>query len=255
MFRVVTINTNGLRAAARKGLFAWLGVINPDVVCIQETKAQEHQLEEAAYHLPGFTRYFHDAQKRGYSGTAIFTKHQPKKVITGLGWAVADDEGRYVQVDFEGLSVASIYLPSGSSGEIRQAVKYAFLDQFEQHLMRLRSHKNDAIICGDFNIAHKKIDIKNWRGNQKNSGFLPEERAWMDKLWVKWAMLTLSVRKTKKSISIRGGLIVGRPTLITWVGAWTIKWLAPPSSRLSGLLKYIKTRNFPITHLISWIMI
>lgn len=183
MLRIITINTNGIRAAARKGIYEWFITKKPDVICIQETKAQASQLEDDIYRLPGFERYFHDAQKRGYSGTAIFTKHKPKKVITGLGWPEADNEGRYVQVDFDGLSIGSIYMPSGTSGEARQAVKFDFLDRYEQLLAKMKRRKNDFIFCGDFNIAHKQIDIKNWKANQKNSGFLPEERAWMDKLF------------------------------------------------------------------------
>lgn len=180
MMRVISINANGIRAAARKGMFEWLLMQDADVVCLQETKAQEHQLDDDAYKLPGYYRYFHDAQKRGYSGVAVYTKHKPKKITVGLGWHEADSEGRYIQVDFQNISIASIYLPSGSSGDARQEVKYQFLDQFSEFLKKIKRKKTEFIFCGDFNIVHKEIDIKNWKANQNNSGCLPEERAWMD---------------------------------------------------------------------------
>ncbi|MFN3234870.1 MAG: exodeoxyribonuclease III [Gammaproteobacteria bacterium] len=183
MLRVISINTNGIRAATRKGFFDWIKQEKPDIICIQETKAKETQLEDDIYKLPGYHRYFHDAIKPGYSGVAIYTKHTPKNVITGLGWPVADDEGRYIEVDFDGLRVASLYMPSGTSGDVRQGLKYEFLDSYANHLKDMKKAGVPCIICGDWNIAHKKIDIKNWRGNQKNSGFLPEERAWMDELF------------------------------------------------------------------------
>lgn len=183
MSRIISVNVNGIRAAERKGFFEWLLVQDADVVCIQETKAQEEQLSDEIYHLPGYFRYFHDAQKRGYSGTAVFTKYKPKKVSVGLGWGVADNEGRYVQVDFDNLSVASLYMPSGSSGDPRQAIKYEFLDKFAEYLAKIKKQDREYIICGDYNIVHKEIDIKNWKANQKNSGCLPKERAWLDWLF------------------------------------------------------------------------
>jgi exodeoxyribonuclease-3 len=183
MLRVISVNVNGIRAAARKGLFEWFLQAKPDVICIQETKAQENQLDDDAYRLPGYHRYFHDAQKKGYSGVAIYSKVPPEKVTIGLGWGIADNEGRYIQLDFEALSIASLYLPSGSSGDVRQAVKYDFLERYEKYLVACQRKKRDFIVCGDFNIVHKEIDIRNWKGNQKNSGCLPEERAWLDKLF------------------------------------------------------------------------
>lgn len=182
MIKIITLNVNGIRSAAKKGLFEWLAKEDADVICFQETKAQEHQLNDAAYHLPEYKRYFHDAKKPGYSGVAIFTKHEPCRIKVGLGWAVADDEGRYIQCDFKHISVASVYFPSGTSGEARQAIKFDFLRRFFDFL---DVAQKPIIFCGDFNIAHKQIDLKNWRGNQKNSGFLPEERAWMDELFEK----------------------------------------------------------------------
>lgn len=178
--RVVTLNLNGIRAAARKGFYTWFEHVQPDVMCLQETKAQLHQLEDEMFHPAGYHGYFFDAEKKGYSGVAIYTRHKPQKVHTGLGFPLADTEGRYLQVDFSGLSVASLYLPSGTSGDIRQNCKYEFLDFYADHLQALRRKRREYIICGDFNIAHKQIDIRNWRANQKHSGFLPEERQWLD---------------------------------------------------------------------------
>ncbi len=183
MLRVVSLNVNGIRAAARKGFFDWMKRENPDVVCIQETKAQVHQLADDCFSPAGYQCFYEDAVKKGYSGVAIYSKQRPEKVIRGFGMQEFDDEGRYIEARFGSLSVVSVYLPSGSSGEVRQAAKFRFLDAFTPHLQQLRRRRSEYILCGDWNIAHKKIDIKNWRANQKNSGFLPEERAWMDDLF------------------------------------------------------------------------
>lgn len=185
MLRIITLNTNGIRSAAKKDFFAWMVKQKPDVVCIQETKAQENQLGN---HIrpDGYHAYFFDAEKKGYSGVAIYCRKKPDKVITGLGFPTADTEGRYIQVNFGKLSVASLYMPSGTSGEERQKVKYHFLDHYGEILQKQRKQQREYIICGDWNIAHQNIDLKNWRGNQKNSGFLPEERAWLDKVFGPW---------------------------------------------------------------------
>lgn len=182
--KVISVNVNGIRAAARKGFFDWLAKVDADFVCIQETKAQVDQLtpEELYFPTDYFCDYF-DAQKKGYSGVAIYAKHKPQQVIKGIGYDICDDEGRYIQFDYENLSIISLYLPSGSSGDERQQVKYQFLDKFEQHLNGLKKQGRELIICGDYNIVHKEIDIKNWKSNQKNSGCLPAERAWLDKLF------------------------------------------------------------------------
>jgi len=182
--RIITLNINGIRAGARKGFYTWLARQRADVVCLQETKAQFSQLENDSQYFPrSFHSYFHDAEKKGYSGVAVYSRHQPERVIHGLGWPDFDAEGRYLQLDFAGVSVVSLYLPSGSSSEQRQAAKFDFMERFTPVLKELRTHKREYILCGDWNIAHKQIDLKNWRGNQKNSGFLPEERAWMDWLF------------------------------------------------------------------------
>lgn len=180
MFKVITINLNGIRSAYRKGFFDWVRKQHADVICVQEIKAQAPDLLPA-FHLEDYHAHFHFALKKGYSGVGIFSRHKPCHIVTGLGFETADQEGRYVAFDLGGLWVASLYMPSGTSGPERQAVKYDFLDNYAIHLDKLQHSKDDYIICGDWNIAHKNIDLKNWRSNQKNSGFLPEERAWLDK--------------------------------------------------------------------------
>lgn len=181
--RIITLNLNGLRSAAKKGYFSWLLEQQADVVCMQETKAHISQLEEKWLQPDDFQGYFFDAQKKGYSGVGIYSRFKPQKIWKGLGWQTADEEGRYLQLDFENVSIISLYMPSGTSGEERQRIKFEFLNLFSAHLKKLLNSGREFIICGDWNIAHKKIDIKNWRGNQKHSGFLPEERAWMDELF------------------------------------------------------------------------
>jgi exodeoxyribonuclease III len=181
--RIVTLNANGIRSAAAKGLFGWLPGQAADVFCIQETKAQVEQLTDPIFWPKGYHTYFHDAEKKGYSGTAIYSRKKPKKVIRGFGIPEFDREGRYLEADFGHLSVISLYLPSGSSGPERQASKFRFLEAFMPHLHSLARRKRPTILCGDWNIAHKPIDLRNWKSNQKNSGFLPEERAWLDTLF------------------------------------------------------------------------
>ncbi len=183
MTRIVSCNTNGIRAAARKGFFEWLQTINADVICIQETKAQEHQLGDSVFCPSGYHCYYNDAQKKGYSGTAIYSRIKPLQVISRLGWDPADSEGRYLQADYKGISVISLYMPSGSSSEEVLQKKFRFMDHFFEHLRALRRKRREFIICADWNICHKEIDLRNWRANRKNSGFLPEERAWLDRVY------------------------------------------------------------------------
>jgi len=183
--KIVSANLNGIRSAAKKNFFEWMVSIQPDVVCVQETKAQEHQLEAELHYPQGYHAYFFDTLKKGYSGVAIYCKREPDNITRGLGegFEDMDAEGRYIQADFGKLSVASLYLPSGSAKEERQQVKYSFLDRYTEVLKTQRRKRREYIICGDFNIVHKEIDIKNWKSNQKNSGCLPEERAWLDKVF------------------------------------------------------------------------
>ena len=180
--RIITLNANGIRSAERKNFFPWMQAQKPDFVCLQETKAQTHQLDAEAFCPSGYHCYYHDAEKKGYSGVAIYSKMKPTEIIQGLGWSDMDTEGRFIETRYGNLSVISLYLPSGSSGEERQAIKFSFMERFMPLLTDWGKNRRDYIICGDWNIAHKAIDLKNWRGNQKNSGFLPEERAWMDEL-------------------------------------------------------------------------
>ncbi len=183
--RVITINVNGIRAAAKKGLFHWLSRQRADLVCLQETKAQEEQLTDAQFHPKSFHCSYFDAQKKGYSGTAIYSRHKPIKIIKGLGIDWIDNEARYLEYQFSNVSVASVYMPSGSSGDVRQEFKYRMMDSMHEHLKKRRKSKKPIVLCGDWNIAHTEADIRNWRGNLKNSGFLPVERKWLTDLYSK----------------------------------------------------------------------
>lgn len=186
--RVISCNVNGIRAAARKGFFEWLKHARADVVCLQETKAQLATLD-TDFCPTGYVCYYHDAVKPGYSGVCIYAKRAPDKVVDKLGWQSADTEGRYIQADFGNLSVVSLYLPSGSSKDERQLVKLDFMQHYMKTLQKAVKSKRDYIICGDWNIVHKEIDIKNFKANQKNSGCTPEERAWLDEVFTKVGMV------------------------------------------------------------------
>ncbi len=181
--RIITLNCNGIRSAHRKGMLTWLEAQDADVICFQETKAQLAQLEDLLRSPPGWHTWFEDAVTPGYSGVAVFSRHQPDRVVRGLDWPDFDREGRYLQLDFGSLSVASLYLPSGSSSDERQVAKFDFLARLLPVLRARRASAQQYILCGDWNIAHREIDLRNWRGNQKNSGFLPAERAWLDQLF------------------------------------------------------------------------
>lgn len=177
--RIITLNVNGIRAAAKKGLFNWLPLQQADVICVQELKAGVDDMSPEMKAFDGYQGYFHCAEKKGYSGVGVYTRNKPDQVVEGVGIPEIDSEGRYLRVDFGSLSIVSIYLPSGSSGEHRQDAKFFFMDHFFPFLEKFSKEGREIILCGDWNIAHKEIDLKNWRSNQKNSGFLPEERAWL----------------------------------------------------------------------------
>ena len=189
MFKLTSLNLNGIRSATSKGLEAWLGSVNPDCLCVQEVKAQAADVSGRFEELAGLKGHFHFAEKKGYSGVGIYTRHEPSDVIVGYGSSEFDAEGRYVELRFDSpgrqtlpkLSIISAYFPSGSSGEERQAAKFRFLAEFYPYLLNLKRSR-DFVLCGDINIAHQEIDLKNFKGNKKNSGFLPEERAWMTEL-------------------------------------------------------------------------
>lgn len=180
--RVITLNVNGIRAAVRRGFFDWAATQNADVICLQETRAQEHQLPPEATALPGFTGYFVDSSRRGYSGVALYCRSEPTEVRRNLGWADMDAEGRFVQADFGEVTVSSLYVPSGITGPPRQAFKMNFLERLLAVLARMRHSGGSHIVCGDFNIAHKPIDTYSPTRNSVVSGFLPGERVWMDAL-------------------------------------------------------------------------
>lgn len=181
--RIISVNLNGIRSASNKGFYAWLALQNADVICLQELKAQAADMTAEMLAPLGYFGDFHYAEKKGYSGVGIYSRVKPSAVTIGLGIAEFDVEGRYIQADYADYSVVSLYLPSGSSGEERQAVKFAFMAAFMPKLHALRAAGREVIICGDWNIAHHELDLKNWRGNKKNSGFLPEERAWLTQLF------------------------------------------------------------------------
>ncbi|HZD19672.1 MAG TPA: exodeoxyribonuclease III [Burkholderiales bacterium] len=181
--RVITLNVNGVRSAATKGLFRWLAAQQPDVVCLQELKCHEADLDAKLHGLKLYQTCHAFAKKKGYSGVALYSRRPPDEVKRGFASREFDAEGRYVEARFANLWVVSVYLPSGSAGPHRQASKFRFLKQFLLHLKRLRERKQEIILCGDWNIAHQEIDLRNWRSNQKNSGFLPEERAWLTRVF------------------------------------------------------------------------
>lgn len=181
--KIITANVNGIRAAGRKGFFDWLKEMQADVVCIQETKAQIDQLSDEMFSPEGYTCFYNDAKKKGYSGVALYCRQKPDEVIVGLGQHDFDSEGRYIEARFGNLSVISLYMPSGTSKQERQVFKYECMEHMMQRMEQMKASGRDYIICGDWNIAHKNEDIRNWKGNKKNSGFLPEERAWLDTLF------------------------------------------------------------------------
>ncbi len=183
MIRIISLNLNGIRSAARKGLMPWLESVRPDVLCVQEIKAQADDLDDTLRNLAGLGGHFHFAHKPGYSGVGVYARRKPKAVRAGFGDPEFDAEGRYLEADFGDYTVISMYLPSGSSSPERQQAKFRFMASFAGHLRDLGRGGREVVVCGDWNIAHQEIDLKNWRSNQKNSGFLPEERAWLSQVF------------------------------------------------------------------------
>lgn len=181
--RVISLNLNGIRSAANKGFYSWLKQQNADFICLQELKAQAAKLSSEMLAPLGYHAYFHYAEKKGYSGVGIYSRQPAEQVIEGLGYPDIDAEGRYLEIQVGNLSVISLYLPSGSSGEARQNLKFSVMARFYPHLQHLAATGREVLICGDWNIAHREIDLKNWRGNRKNSGFLPEERQWLTQVF------------------------------------------------------------------------
>ena len=181
--RIISYNVNGIRAAIKKGFLDWLKTNPADVICVQETKALKENVDHMLFNDLGYHDYWFSAQKKGYSGVAVFTKTIPDKIELGNGHGVSDDEGRIIQLDFKDVRLINAYFPSGTSGDIRQTFKYHWLDEFYTWLNDLTKKHSKLILCGDYNIAHKEIDIHDPKGNKNSSGFLPEERKWMDKFF------------------------------------------------------------------------
>ncbi|HEX2531897.1 MAG TPA: exodeoxyribonuclease III [Burkholderiaceae bacterium] len=189
MLKIISANLNGIRSAAKKGFFEWMSAQDADFVCVQELKAQAGDMTPDLLNPSGYHGHFHYAEKKGYSGAGVYCRHKPDTVTIGFGCQEFDTEGRYVQCDFGNLSVVSVYCPSGSSSEERQLAKFRFMEVFLPHLAALKACGREVVICGDWNIAHKEIDLKNWKGNLKNSGFLPEERAWLSRIFDEVALV------------------------------------------------------------------
>jgi exodeoxyribonuclease-3 len=181
--RIISYNVNGIRAAIKKGFLEWLKTDPADIICIQETKASRDDVNYQLINDLGYHDYWFSAQKKGYSGVAVFTRVKPDNIVTGNGHVLSDDEGRVIQLDFGKTRLVNAYFPSGTSGEHRQSFKYAWLDEFYVFINKLRKKHPEIILCGDYNIAHKEIDIHDPKGNKNSTGFLPEERAWMDKFY------------------------------------------------------------------------
>jgi exodeoxyribonuclease-3 len=228
MFRLVSLNLNGIRSAAAKGFEAWAEGVAADCMGVQEVKAQAETVTGRFDRVAGLTGHFHYAQKKGYSGVGLYTRKTPTEVVCGIGNAEFDAEGRYVEARFDDptrrhspkLSIVSCYFPSGSSGEHRQEAKFRFLALMAPHLTRLATER-EIILVGDINIAHREIDLKNWKGNRKNSGFLPEERAWM-------TYFACSIRIPSNT---PGGATAARPARRTSAGVSTTTWRRPASPR------------------------
>ena len=182
MLRIITLNLNGIRSAWSKGVLPWAAAQSADVICLQELKAQPADLSDEMKTPDGMQAYYHYAEKKGYSGVGLWCRHTPDAVSAGIGNAEFDAEGRYLRADFGNLSVISLYLPSGSSSPERQEAKFRFMAIFYPHLAELASSGRNVVVCGDWNIAHQEIDLRNWKSNRKNSGFLPEERAWIGRV-------------------------------------------------------------------------
>ncbi len=185
MLRIVTFNANGLRSAAKKSFWTWFDNQKADILCVQELKGQQADFSADVLHQEGYHVFMHTAQKKGYSGVALYSRQQPLSVQIGFGNEEFDAEGRYVRAEFEKFIVVSVYFPSGTSSEDRQEAKYRFLDAFAAHLDSLKKFNKEIVFCGDVNIAHKEIDLKNWKGNLNHSGFLPQERQWLTDLFAK----------------------------------------------------------------------
>lgn len=180
---VLTLNVCGIRASQKKGLFKWLKTTKADVICLQEVRATEEQINSEEFALSGYTKYQSEAVKKGYSGVCVYSKEKSSKVTKTFGSKIFSDEGRFIEIELSKVKIISVYFPSGSSGDTRQNLKYRFMEKFEKYMKKIKASNKPTIISGDWNIIHKEIDIKNWKANQKNSGCLPQEREWLDKVF------------------------------------------------------------------------
>ncbi len=186
---VLTLNVCGIRASQKKGLFKWLSGAKADIICLQEVRATEEQIDTKEYSIKNYTRYLSEAIKKGYSGVCIYVKETPLKISKTFGSKFLSDEGRFIELELAKVRIVSVYFPSGSSGDVRQNIKYDFMNKFEKYMKKIKEDKKPTIISGDWNIVHKEIDIKNWKSNQKNSGCLPKEREWLDKIFYKYGFV------------------------------------------------------------------
>ena len=225
MLRIVSANLNGIRSASSKGFFDWLAQQNADFVCVQELKAQEGDMTDAMLAPVGMSGHFHYAEKKGYSGVGVYARKPPNKVVVGLGVPAIDAEGRYLELVYDRLSVVSVYLPSGSSGDLRQTAKFEFMEHFYKHLADLVGQGREVVICGDWNIAHKEIDLKNWKGNLKNSDFCRKSALGCPRFLMNsggW-ILSASCSPTLPARPTHGGAIEGKLGPKTSDGESTIK--------------------------------
>ena len=259
--RIISLNLNGIRSAAKKGVFEWLATQHADIICVQELKAQEADM--AAHFLANATHagWFHYAEKKGYSGAGLYARDKPAAMQIGFSSKEFDGEGRYVRADFdratasgvEKLSVISLYLPSGSSSPERQEAKFRFLAEFLPHLVALKAESEatgrEFVLCGDWNIAHREIDLKNWRSNQKNSGFLPEERAWLTRVFdeLGWVDVYRRLHPETTGEAYTWWSTVARPGPTTSDGASTIRSPRPASRQRRCMRRCSRTRASRIT--------
>jgi exodeoxyribonuclease-3 len=222
--RIITVNVNGIRAAARKGFFSWMVRQRADVICIQETKAQVHQLQDPVFRPRNYHAFFHDAEKKGYSGVAIYSRHRPNKVIVGLGWPDVDAEGRYLEVQFGSLSVISLYMHSGSSSEERQQKKFDMMERFMPYLRGLRRKRREYIICGDWNIAHKAIDLRTGVAIRRIPVFCPKNVPGWKSCLARPVLWMLSAPWISAATNTPGGQTGAAPGRKTLAGVSTTRW-------------------------------
>ena len=250
LLRITSLNLNGIRSAFRKGLQPWMEKHGADILCLQEIKIADADLTDDLRHPPGYTGHFHHAEKKGYSGVGLYLRNAAQRVNIGLDCEEFDPEGRIIRADWKDLSVISAYLPSGSSGDERQQAKYRFLDRFGPWLDGLmKEHKKSGrefVVCGDWNIAHKEIDLKNWKGNLKNSGFLPEERAWLTEVFDKRGFVDVFRTLDDRAEQYTWWSNRGQAWARTWGGA-SITRSPRPASRPAPAPRSTRTSGSPTT--------